>query len=154
MHIIVCMCGGAFALLLFSVFPSLAHTSISVFSAGLGGDADEVQKEVSVGMGTLAGSTVMLLTIAWGGSVLLGRCDIDPSSNIAIDKKLTKPFNQTGISVTSSVKTNSIIMLFSLLLYLIPQMASFAGKGKISNLAVQRTTRIDERTHMYISSIY
>jgi hypothetical protein len=28
-------------------------------------------------MGTLAGSTVMLLTIAWGGSILLGHCDLD-----------------------------------------------------------------------------
>lgn len=29
-----------------------------------------------MGIGTLAGSTIMLLTVAWGGSVLLGRCDI------------------------------------------------------------------------------
>lgn len=33
--------------------------------------------QVSVGMGALAGSTVMLLTVVWGGSVLFGRCDID-----------------------------------------------------------------------------
>jgi len=32
---------------------------------------------VAVGVGTLAGSTVMLLTLAWGGSVLAGRCDLD-----------------------------------------------------------------------------
>lgn len=113
-----------------------SHNDFYVVPAGLGGDKNEIQKEVSVGMGTLAGSTVMLLTIAWGGSVLLGRCDIDPNSNTTIDKKLTKPFNQTGISVTSSVKTNSIIMLFSLLLYLIPQIASFSGKGKMLNLVV------------------
>ena len=28
-------------------------------------------------MGTLAGSTIMLLTIAWGGSLLAGRCDLN-----------------------------------------------------------------------------
>lgn len=33
--------------------------------------------QVSIGMGTLAGSTVMLLTIAWGGSLLVGRCDLN-----------------------------------------------------------------------------
>ena len=33
--------------------------------------------QVAVGLGTLAGSTVMLLTLAWGGSVLAGRCDLD-----------------------------------------------------------------------------
>lgn len=35
--------------------------------------------QVAVGVGTLAGSTIMLLTIAWGGSVCAGRCDIGPS---------------------------------------------------------------------------
>ena len=33
--------------------------------------------QVSVGVGTLAGSTIMLLTIAWGGSLLCGRCDLN-----------------------------------------------------------------------------
>ena len=33
--------------------------------------------QVAVGLGTLAGSTVMLLTLAWGGSVLAGRCDLN-----------------------------------------------------------------------------
>ena len=28
-------------------------------------------------MGTLAGSTIMLLTVAWGGSVLAGRCNLN-----------------------------------------------------------------------------
>lgn len=82
-------------------------------------------------MGTLAGSTVMLLTIAWGGSVIFGRCDIDPTRNEAIDKKRTKPFNQTGITVASSVRINAVIMLATLLLYLIPQIATFSGKHAI-----------------------
>ena len=33
--------------------------------------------QVAVGVGTLAGSTIMLLTVAWGGSVLAGRCDLN-----------------------------------------------------------------------------
>lgn len=36
-----------------------------------------VSMQVSVGVGTLAGSTIMLLTIAWGGSLLVGRCDLN-----------------------------------------------------------------------------
>ena len=32
--------------------------------------------QVSVGVGTLAGSTIMLLSIAWGGSLIAGRCDL------------------------------------------------------------------------------
>ena len=30
-----------------------------------------------MGVGTLAGSSIMLLTAAWGGSLLAGRCDLD-----------------------------------------------------------------------------
>lgn len=34
---------------------------------------------------TLAGSTIMLLTVAWGGSLIIGRCDIDAATNEAVD---------------------------------------------------------------------
>jgi hypothetical protein len=35
-------------------------------------------------MGTLAGSTIMLLTIVWGGSVLCGRCNLDEQVSRAL----------------------------------------------------------------------
>lgn len=38
--------------------------------------------QVAVGVGTLAGSTMMLLTIATGGSILLGRCDLGASVGV------------------------------------------------------------------------
>ncbi len=41
------------------------------------GDTPASALQVAVGIGTLAGSTIMLLTIAWGGSLLVGRCDIE-----------------------------------------------------------------------------
>ena len=40
-------------------------------------------------MGTLAGSTVMMLSIAWGGSLIVGRCDLD-ARGVARDKRLTR----------------------------------------------------------------
>jgi hypothetical protein len=40
--------------------------------------------------GTLAGSTVLLLSLGWGLSVLLGRCDISSESGRAVDKTLTR----------------------------------------------------------------
>ncbi len=42
-----------------------------------------------MGIGTLAGSTIMLLSIAWGGSLIVGRCDIGPNG-IAKDRTLTR----------------------------------------------------------------
>lgn len=41
--------------------------------------------DANVSFSTLAGSTIMLLTIAWGGSLFLGRCDLD-SNGEAIEE--------------------------------------------------------------------
>ena len=54
--------------LLLPVLGAVPDAAIIVVS-GLGGSVEEAQDQVSVGMGTLAGSTIMLLTLAWGGSV-------------------------------------------------------------------------------------
>lgn len=37
----------------------------------------DVGLQVAVGVGTLAGSTIMLLTITWAGSLLCARCDLN-----------------------------------------------------------------------------
>jgi hypothetical protein len=39
--------------------------------------------------GTLAGSSVLLLSLAWGLSVLVGRCDLN-EQGVAVDKKHTR----------------------------------------------------------------
>ena len=54
------------------------------------------QSQVSVGMGLLAGSTVMLLTLIWGTCVIVGKCDLQDS--VAIDLQDTKGFSLTGMS--------------------------------------------------------
>ena len=67
--------------------------------SGLSGTAETAQSQVSVGMGLLAGSTVMLLTVIWGSCVVVGKCDIEGS--VAVDKKDTKGFSLTGMTVFS-----------------------------------------------------
>lgn len=49
-------------------------------------------------MGLLAGSTVMLLTLAWGTCIIVGKCDIENS--VAIDNRDTKGFSLTGLSLS------------------------------------------------------
>ena len=49
--------------LLLPVLGAVPDAAIIVVS-GLGGSVEEAQDQVSVGMGTLAGSTIMLLTLA------------------------------------------------------------------------------------------
>ena len=39
-------------------------------------------EKLSVGVGALAGSTIMLLTIPWALAIIYGRVNIDPATNI------------------------------------------------------------------------
>lgn len=64
--------------------------------SGLSGSTEVAQSQVSVGMGLLAGSTVLLLTIIWGTCVIVGKCDIEDS--IALDSTDTRGFHLTGMS--------------------------------------------------------
>lgn len=63
--------------------------------SGLSGSKETAQSQVFVGMGLLAGSTVLLLTIIWGTCVIVGKCDIEGS--IAIDSQDTRGFSLTGM---------------------------------------------------------
>lgn len=64
--------------------------------SGLSGSKETAQSQVYVGMGLLAGSTVLLLTIIWGTCVIVGKCDLVDSK--AIDSQDTRGFSLTGIS--------------------------------------------------------
>ena len=48
-----------------------------ILASGLGDDRAQVQEDLSVGLGVLAGSTIMLLTVAWSSSMWVGRCRLD-----------------------------------------------------------------------------
>lgn len=65
----------------------------------------QAQEEVMVGVGVLAGSTVMLLTVAWAGSLIAGRCDLTGPSGTAAELTLTKPFDPVGTGVTTDEQT-------------------------------------------------
>jgi hypothetical protein len=86
---------GGLVLPILGALPDAAMILVS----GLGPDA---QEQLSVGVGTLAGSTIMLLTIPWLGGLLIGRCDIG-SSGQAIDKKCGKFSwtNQVSMAICS-----------------------------------------------------
>ena len=62
--------------------------------SGLSGSTETAQSQVSVGMGLLAGSTVLLLTIIWGTCVIVGKTDIE--DEVARDGKDTRGYSLTG----------------------------------------------------------
>ena len=72
----------------FNVFCSSGAVS------GLSGSTAVAQEQVSVGMGLLAGSTVMLLTVIWGSCIVIGKCDLQNSR--AMDETDTRGFSLLG----------------------------------------------------------
>lgn len=93
---------------------------VMVLFSGLGPDA---QSQVSVGVGALAGSTVMLLTLPWFIAIFSGRVNIN-EQGIADYKNFGKLegncFNQ-GVSYQTSLKKSANIMMATTVLFLIIQ---------------------------------
>ncbi|THG15305.1 hypothetical protein TEA_003438 [Camellia sinensis var. sinensis] len=68
--------------------------AIIILASGLSGSKETAQDQVSVGMGLLAGSIVMLLTLLWGSCIVVGKCDLEDT--VAKDGEDTKGFSLTG----------------------------------------------------------
>ncbi|KAM0017285.1 putative EF-hand domain, calcium/proton exchanger, sodium/calcium exchanger membrane region [Helianthus debilis subsp. tardiflorus] len=107
-----------------------------ILVSGLSGSPETAQDQVSVGMGLLAGSTVMLLTIIWGACIIIGKCDIQDS--IAIDNQDTKGFNLAGSGVTTDIWTSysAMIMAVSVLPFLVVQFPQIFHSTSGRHLAV------------------
>lgn len=110
-----------------------------ILVSGLGGGTDEeIQQQLSVGVGTLAGSTVMLLTIPWALGLWYGRRDRDPETGEAavytdskgrVRPKLTKfSWTDNVITTSESVPVFAKMMMVSSLSYLIIQTPAFFYK--------------------------
>ncbi|XP_065062222.1 uncharacterized protein LOC135689048 [Rhopilema esculentum] len=99
--------------------------SAIIIVSGLG-NKEEAQQKLAVGMGTLAGSTIMLLTIAWAGSLMIGRCNLDQKGE-SIDGTGKGRFalKDQGITLLPEFRSGLIIMLITSLFYLVVQSADW-----------------------------
>jgi Ca2+/Na+ antiporter len=93
-----------------------------ILVSGLSGTTATAQTQVSVGMGLLAGSTVMLITIIWGSCVIVGKCDLVDS--VAQDTQDTKGFSLTESGVSTDIWTcwGARIMVISVIPFLVVQI--------------------------------
>jgi len=114
--------------------------AIMLFS-GLG-DIATAQETLSVGVGALAGSTIMLVTLPWSLSVISGR--------VKFNKKGTpdyrKPKNRlhatfcekmfhSGIPVTPIINRGAISMVLTLVPFFLVQIPATIYKGRVDDLA-------------------
>jgi Ca2+/Na+ antiporter len=105
------------------VLGALPDAAIILFSA-LGGDKTIVQQQLAIGMGTLAGSNVLLLTLPWAGAIWLGKTDINPETGKGKDKTYTKfSLRGTGVTVYRDVMMIARLMIITLLPYVLIQLS-------------------------------
>eukprot|EP00897_Mesotaenium_endlicherianum_P006020 jgi/Mesen1/5446/ME000271S04468 len=111
---------GGLVLPILGSFPD----ALLIVVSGVGGTLAEAQEQVLVGMGVLAGSTIMLLTLAWAGSLICGRCDLDGPEGTAKDRTLTKGWSltKTGVTTDEQTRMGAWIMIASVVPYLIIQI--------------------------------
>ncbi|XP_049375061.1 sodium/calcium exchanger NCL-like [Solanum verrucosum] len=107
-----------------------------ILVSGITGSAAEAQSQVSVGIGLLAGSTVMLLTVIWGTCCIVGKCDIENST--AVDLKDTKGHSLTGSGVATDIWTSyaAMIMAISVLPFIVVQLPQLFHSNSGRHLAV------------------
>ncbi|KAK6133481.1 hypothetical protein DH2020_032774 [Rehmannia glutinosa] len=96
------------------------------FISSISGSTAAAQQRVTLGMGLVAGTTVMLLTLIWGSSVILGSYDL--SQAITTDTSGIQKISTTkGSGVITDVETSytARIILVTLVPFLILQLEGF-----------------------------
>ncbi|KAJ0963079.1 hypothetical protein J5N97_028201 [Dioscorea zingiberensis] len=108
-----------------------------ILVSGLSGSRETAQSQVLIGMGLLAGSTVMLLTILWGSCIIVGKCDLSEDST-SVDLQDTKGFSLfgSGVSVDKQTSYAARIMAISIVPFIIVQIPLIFKIPSAGRLAV------------------
>uniref|UniRef100_A0A2N9GR64 Sodium/calcium exchanger membrane region domain-containing protein n=1 Tax=Fagus sylvatica TaxID=28930 RepID=A0A2N9GR64_FAGSY len=111
--------------------------ALLILVSGLSGTTETAQSQVSIGMGLLAGSTVMLLTVLWGSCVIVGKCDL--VDTVAQDATDTKGFSLTESGVSTDIWTSyaarmMVISVIPFLIVQIPQLLNSTSGEALSSL--------------------
>lgn len=116
------------------VLGAVPDGAIILFS-GLG-SIEEAQETLSVGVGALAGSTIMLLTIPYALSVFAGRVDIVDGNTNYKGKPKVKPkatlgddLTHTGITINEAVRHGGAIMAVTTIPYFLIQVPALFLHG-------------------------
>ncbi|KAJ6226458.1 sodium/calcium exchanger ncl [Anaeramoeba flamelloides] len=95
--------------------------SCIIIASCIFGTKEEVQHKLSVAVGTLAGSDVLLLTLPLAAGIYLGRCDIENGE--AIPQRCTEfSFTKTGVTVFSQIRVIASLVIVSLISFVLVQL--------------------------------
>eukprot|EP00933_Yihiella_yeosuensis_P049706 TRINITY_DN4692_c0_g3_i1.p1 TRINITY_DN4692_c0_g3~~TRINITY_DN4692_c0_g3_i1.p1 ORF type:complete len:585 (-),score=110.43 TRINITY_DN4692_c0_g3_i1:434-2188(-) len=108
------------------------------------GPADEVEEQLKVGVGALAGSTVMLLTVPWFLSLMGGRVPIIDGEPLYNRKRRISMTGRqvagvcfsSGVSCQASIKKNAWVMIITGILgYAVVEIPALAFMNETKNTA-------------------
>ncbi|KAI3456190.1 hypothetical protein Pfo_012853 [Paulownia fortunei] len=114
---------GIFGASLFQFLGTIPQIVLVLVSA-LSGTVEAAQEQTTFGMGLVVGTTVMLLTLIWGSSVVLGSYDL--SETITTDKYESQKSIPKGYGVVTDAETSytARIILITLVPFLILLLAN------------------------------
>jgi len=137
---------GLVGSLVIPIFSSIPDCIIILISGSGEGDKEEIEHELSIGIGSLIGSTITLLTVRWALAVFLARREIDPYTKKIIKhshhnhhnhnhnndghshhhkKHINFSFIHNGVKTLKVVNETAKIMMYSSLPYIIVQIPAF-----------------------------
>lgn len=115
-------------------------SAIILFS-GLG-SLDAAQETLSVGVGALAGSTIMLLTVPWALSIYGGRVDIRNGKpaymkkpKLSNYKSIKEMLTGTGVAITDEVSHAGVVMAVTTIPYFLIQIPAAFLHGPTEEVA-------------------
>ena len=116
--------GSVIGALLLPVLGALPDSAMIIVS-GAFGLPEEAQVQLGVGMGTLAGSTIMLLTVPWTASLFVAACDLNDLGEAKEKTRTYWSLTRTGITVDHDTRINARLMLASLVSFFVVQCIAF-----------------------------
>lgn len=108
--------------------PKVSKTMYKVSYSSHLPPCSDITEQLNVGVGALAGSTIMVLIIPWYLSIVGGRVNIDPKTGKPSYKapKLDPPnffhLTETGVAISPEVNQTAYLMLLTTLSYFLLQV--------------------------------
>ncbi|KAJ0044350.1 hypothetical protein Pint_04679 [Pistacia integerrima] len=122
------------------VLPKLGGlpSAMLILASGLSERKEIAQGQISIGMGLLAGSSVLLTTLVWGSCVVIGKCDIDKGSKTRNGCQNKKGFSLTEIGVTTHIWTcyAARVMVISVIPFIVVQITQILTSTSGKHLTV------------------
>ncbi|XP_047168145.1 sodium/calcium exchanger NCL-like [Vigna umbellata] len=133
---------GVFGASAFDILGAVPESLILVVT-GLSSDKEIAQEYASTGVGLLAGSSILLLTVVWGTCVIIGKQKLINDSNFdgshSSRRGITKSLTGYGITMDVDTRQMAIIMVFSvipLVIMQIPHLFHFSSAASNVTLMV------------------